>query len=112
MTDEENKPSRFFMAHPEITAFFESSFRPLVAESDRGAVLVGASHINSHLDSLFRSVAPTGMGKEKLRHLLDYPGPLSTFSAKTEVAVLCRFIPEELGQSIRHFKSIRNKVTH
>jgi len=50
--------------------------------------------------------------EERLRAILDYPGPLSTFAARTQVAFLCRLINGSVYSAIEALREIRNSVAH
>lgn len=101
-----------FLDHPEVHEVFKQAFTTLLPESDRGAVLVGTSIVDSHLRRLFDHLAPTEMGKKKLKAVLDYPGPLSTLSAKVDVAMITRLIGGKLNKSIHLLRKLRNGVAH
>jgi hypothetical protein len=55
----------------------------LEKESDRGAALVGLAFLDELLKRLFEAKMHTG---KITKNLLDYPGALSTASARTDVA--------------------------
>ena len=95
MSDSDNASGISFLDHPEIEQLFASIFSDLVSESDRGAVLIGTSHVDFHLRRLFETVAPKSMSRRKLLRILEYPGPLSSLSAKANIAYLTRLIPDE-----------------
>jgi len=101
-----------FFDRPEIQELFHSVFSTLMEESDRGAVLIGASHVDLHLRNLFETIGPQSMSRRELRRTLDYPGPLSTLSAKADVALLTRLISDHVHQAIHHLRRIRNDVAH
>lgn len=98
--------------HPEIHTLFENLFTNLVAESDRGAVLVGTSYVDEHLRRLFEMVIPSEMTKKERKALLDYPGPLSSLAAKTEVAFATRLINRTIYDSLHALRRIRNEFAH
>lgn len=98
--------------HPEIEELFPDLLTNLMEESDRGAVLVGASHIDQYLKKLFEAVAPSELGKKQRKSLLDYPGPLSSFAARTEVAYATRLIDQNLYRALHSLRRIRNDVAH
>lgn len=98
--------------HPEIKDLFWELLTNLVAESDRGAVLIGASHVDRHLGRLFEEIAPSELGKKSRKALLEYPGPLSTFSARVEVAYATRIIGRRLYDSLHALRRVRNDVAH
>ncbi|MBL1176840.1 hypothetical protein [Pantanalinema sp. GBBB05] len=98
--------------HPEIRTLFDNLLINLVAESDRGAVLIGTSYVDEHLRKLFEMIIPCDMSKDKRKALLDYPGPLSTLAAKTEVAFATRLIDRTVYDSLHALRRIRNDLAH
>lgn len=91
---------------------FKSVFSSLVSESDRGAVLVAAEIINNQLDKLFRETSQKSVTKTLLDRLLEYPGPLSTLSAKNDVAYSVGLIRENVHSSINILRHLRNNAAH
>jgi len=100
-----------FLAHPEIQEIFDS-VDTFLDESDRGAVLISASHVDVHLERLFRAVAPASCNRKTKDRLLRYPGALASLSAKNDIAVLCCLIDPGLGQAISRLRVLRNTVAH
>jgi hypothetical protein len=98
--------------HPEIRDLFGNLLTNLVAESDRGAVLVGTSHVDEHLQKLFEMLIPHDMSKKERKALLNYPGPLSSVAAKTEIAFATRLINRTVYDSLHALRRIRNEVAH
>jgi hypothetical protein len=98
--------------HPKIRTLFNNLFTTLIVESDRGAVLVGTDYVDQHLRCLFEMVIPHEMIEKKQKSLLNYPGPLSSLSAKTEVAFATRLINRTIYDSIHALRRIRNKAAH
>jgi hypothetical protein len=105
-------PEEHFLGHPDIRQLFAAVFTTLVAESDRGAVLVGFAYVDNHLTALFQRVAPDSVGEKKRDAVLSYPGPLASASAKTDVALFTRLIPAQLHRAIGLLRKIRNDVAH
>lgn len=112
MNDNGSEVNNYFLAHPEIKQLFTSISSTIVQESDRGAVLIGAAHIDLHLRVLFETVAPKSISKRKLRPILEYPGSLSSLSAKADIAYLTRLISDSVYEAINHLRRIRNEVAH
>ena len=112
MNDSGGEVNKFFLAHPEVKDLFASVFSTIVQESYRGAVLIGAAHIDLHLRRLFETVAPKSISKRKLRPILEYPGSLSSLSAKTDIAYLTRLISDNVYEAINNLRRIRNDVAH
>jgi hypothetical protein len=112
VNDSSGTTSDHFLDHPEIKELFRAVFSTLVVESDRGAVLIAAAHVDLHLRGLFEMIAPSRMSRRKLKRILDYPGPLSTFSAKADIAYVTRLISEDVHKAIYHLRRVRNDVAH
>lgn len=112
MSDSDNTSGICFLEHPEIGQLFASIFSNLVNESDRGAVLIGTSYVDLHLRKLFEAIAPQSMSRRELRRILDYPGALSSLSAKADIAYLARLISDNVNMAIYHLRRVRNEVAH
>ena len=67
---------------PKMNEFFGALVSGLISESDRGAVLVGATYLDNHLDKLIKDGLPADMKKEERECLMKYPGPVSSFAAR------------------------------
>ncbi|MBI1310669.1 hypothetical protein GC176_05115 [bacterium] len=103
---------RHFLDHPEIQPLFESALTTLVSESDRGAVLIGAAHVDEFLRTVFERLAPKSMSRAQSKRILDYPGPLSSLSAKADIAFTTRLISANVYEAIGHLRKIRNHAAH
>jgi hypothetical protein len=99
-------------AHPEVQSLFKELLIGLVAESDRGAILVGAAHVDRYLSELFDAVFPKSLNAKQRKSILEYPGSLATFAAKTHVAYATRLIPRSAYEAANALRSIRNDVAH
>lgn len=108
LTEEEKD----FLGHPEVQHYFQKDLNLVIAESDRGAVLIAASIIDEQLKRLFETVATNKLSKKRLKEILNYPGPLGSFAAKLDIAFLNRLIDENLYNSIQQLRKIRNAVAH
>jgi PAS domain-containing protein len=111
MTRTSENDDSHFLDHPEVLELFSQLFNNVLAESDRGAVLVGTSYVDLNLKKLFEAVAPRELSQKRLRAILDYPGPLSTFAARTQVAFLCR-LNWSVYSAIEALREIRNSIAH
>jgi DNA-binding MltR family transcriptional regulator len=80
-------------------------------ESDRGAILIGASKVEEHLLNLVLIILPKST-KSYTNYLIKYPGPISSFSGKIELLYAFRIIDEEFYTSLNQLRSIRNKAAH
>jgi hypothetical protein len=112
MAEQDNAPDSHFMGHPEVRVLLNALFTNLINESDRGAVLLAASEVDLHLRKLLETVAPSSMSRKRLASLLEYPGALSTFGARCEIAFVCRLISASIYRAIGHLRRIRNDVAH
>lgn len=109
MTHESNP---HFLKHPEVKELFGAVFRNLVSESDRGAVLVGLAQVDDQLAQLFAAVVPKALSKRRREGILEYPGPLGSVSAKADLALVVRLIPQRLHAAINQLRKLRNLVAH
>ena len=100
------------LQHPEIKGTFDKIFNMVLAESDMGAILISTSVLDQYLRKLFENVMPTSCSKTMRKSLLSYPGPLSTLSAKADVAYSMRLISSDIHRSIHTLRDIRNKAAH
>jgi hypothetical protein len=101
-----------FMNHPEARQTLKSAFSEMTIESDRGAVLIGAELIHTALTDLFLKMTPAGLSNKKAKDLLKYPSALSSFAAKTDMAILARYISLDLYLSIQALRVLRNDAAH
>lgn len=97
---------------PESAQLFTELLHSLTTESHRGAVLVGTAHIDNCLADLWKAMLPAGLSSEKRRQLLRYPGPLSSFAARIEVAYAARLLPRHVYDALNALRALRNDVAH
>jgi hypothetical protein len=83
----------------------------LTNESERGAILIGASKVEVYLEKLLDIILPSKTKAYKSR-LLNYPGPLSSFSGKIELLYAFRIIEEQVYNSLNALRKIRNEAAH
>ncbi|MGK7908442.1 MAG: hypothetical protein AB4040_14635 [Synechococcus sp.] len=100
-----------FLDNVEVEEIF-AAVPELLNESDRGAVLICSNYVDELLKRCFERIAPPGFSRKELKSLLRYPGTLSTFSGKVQIALVCGLIPLDLGGSINQLRDLRNKVAH
>lgn len=100
------------MAHPEVLPVITGVADTIVRESDRGAVLIAAAVVDDYLARLFRRLAPSSFGKKRLDDLLENRGPLSSTSAKIDVAILTGLMYPPLDTAIHQLRRLRNSVAH
>jgi hypothetical protein len=89
---------------------FEFMFK-LTNESDRGAILIGTSKVEEYLKRIILAVLPS-KSRQYTSRLLNYPGPLSSFSAKIELCYAFRVIGTEVYDALNILRKIRNSAAH
>ena len=97
--------------YPEFNDTFNELFDKLLKETGRGAILIGTSYIEDHLERFILRILPNSEKKYTSR-LFNYPGPLSSFSAKIELSYAFRLISEKTYNSLNHLRKIRNEAAH
>jgi len=80
-------------------------------KSERGAVLIGTSKIEEYLELFVSKILPND-SKKYQKKLLQYPGPLSSFSSKIELLYAFRYINHQFYISLNILRSIRNNAAH
>jgi DNA-binding MltR family transcriptional regulator len=86
----------------------------LVKESDRGCVILGASLLAEALETLIRSVSrntPDDI-KTTIDPLFQGYAPLSTFSARLQIAFALGILPKNLRDKIEIIRRMRNDFAH
>ncbi len=81
----------------------------LTNESERGAVLIGASKVEVYLEKLLNIILPSKTKAYKSR-LLNYRGPLSSLSGKIELLYAFRIVDEQVYNSLNALRKIRNEA--
>ena len=97
--------------YPEIKKLFSHLLDSLLEESGRGAVLIGTTHVDDYLLKLISDSLPNQENGFKNR-LLNYPGPLSSFSARIELAFAFRLIHRNLYDALNALRKVRNDAAH
>jgi hypothetical protein len=97
--------------YPEIKQLFRHLLDSLLEESGRGAVLIGTTHVDDYLLKLLSDALPNQESKFKSR-LFNYPGPLSSFSARIELAFAFRLIHKNLYDALNELRKVRNDAAH
>ena len=100
------------MHHPEVETYLRDLFPTIAAESDRGAVLLGASQIDEQLRLLFEHLVPPSTSNNRKKEIFNVNGPFGSFSSKLDVAYVCRLLPGSLIGAIHRFRKLRNDVAH
>ena len=60
------------LSHPEVKQILKKDLASIISESDRGAILISAEIINSHLEKLFEE--KTFASNKLLKKILSYLG--------------------------------------
>lgn len=94
--------------YPELNA--DMIFK-LTNESERGAVLIGTSKIEEFLEQFVVKILPKESNNYK-KKLLEYPGPLSSFSSKIELLYAFRYINEQFYNALNILRRLRNDAAH
>jgi len=97
--------------YPEVKSIFIQLFDEILQESPRGAVIIGTTIVEDHLTKFIEAILPYSSSKDK-KKLLRYPGHLSSFSAKIEMAFAFRLINENLYISLNELRDLRNRAAH
>lgn len=97
--------------YPEFTKTFDELFNKLLNETPRGAILIGTSFVEEHLENFIIRILPNNK-KSYTSRLLNYPGALSSFSSKIELSYAFRLISEKTYNSLNHLRKIRNEAAH
>ncbi len=122
MTDEVLPPAGE-EPHPAITELLAnvmideatlSYFRSLFKESDRGAVLISATRLEEKLELLHRTHITHQVAdpKKVLEELFRPYAPLSSFSAKIQLAYAYGLIDAEDYADLNIIRKIRNDAAH
>lgn len=96
---------------PEIVSLFYALLQELLNESARGAILIGATHVDDALTAYIKAVLPVKTKKYQDK-LLAYPGPLSSFSSKMELLYVFRYLNESTYNSLTALRKVRNNAAH
>ena len=97
--------------YPEVKITYIELVDKLLKESGRGAVIIGTTFVEGHLTKFIEDILPQ-KGNKYRKRLLLYPGPLSSFSAKIELAFAFRLIDEKLYDSLNTLREMRNNAAH
>lgn len=85
----------------------------LIRESDRGAVIVGASLLDDELTRLLRSIFEINkISNKQVDKMFDLSGPLSSFGSKTLVAFGFGFITRDVFEDLNRIRGLRNGFAH
>lgn len=97
---------------PEIKELFSDLWCSIFDESGRGAILIATAHVDNHLTKLIEAMLPSDISKNHKERLFKYPGHLSSFASKIELAYVFRLISKNLYDSLNILRKIRNDAAH
>ncbi len=106
MTNQEDQEDQ------ELVEVHKRLYESLFKESGRGAVLIATSIVEEQLLKLIESILPMDITKDIKKSLLKYPGPLSSFAAKTHIAYAFRLIDRNVYDSLNALRDVRNDAAH
>ena len=96
---------------PEFPAIYGEYRTTIRKESDRGAVLVSATILDSSLEEVIKlRLLDTVSSADKL--FSGFSAPLSSFAAKIEIAFRLGIIAEETMDMLTVFRKLRNDCAH
>lgn len=110
MKDHSDDPH--FMEHPDVQSYLKELMPAIFDESDRGAVLLAASQIDEQLKQFFVVLLPEETSNTREKEIFNPTGPFGGFSAKLDIAYVCRLLPPSLIKAIHRFRKLRNDVAH
>jgi DNA-binding MltR family transcriptional regulator len=85
----------------------------LNSESDRGCAIIGAEITSERLESLLRAFFRSdAQSKKQVEPLFKGFGPLSTFSARIQMAYVMCLIPRIIRDRLEMMRKIRNHFAH
>jgi DNA-binding MltR family transcriptional regulator len=89
----------------------EEIMKTLRTEKDISVAIVASAIVEASLEALLRSKM-TIPNKQFDKDLFEGQGPLSSFSAKINIAQAFRFINEAVAKELHAFREIRNAFAH
>lgn len=88
----------------------ETLIAELDGQSDRAAAIVGAAWIEEELEAAIRSFLIDD--KESAKRLLGKSSPISSFSAKIDLACLLGMCSRDIAKDLHAIREIRNDFAH
>lgn len=82
------------------------------SESDRAAAVLVGSYIELYTAKFLWHFMRSKLSNNEFHNLFNNYGPLSSFSARIEVAYAFGFIDEKLRKDLKTIKDIRNLFSH
>ncbi|SDX47836.1 hypothetical protein SAMN05216333_1394 [Nitrosomonas oligotropha] len=98
--------------HQDSQEFFERAYSLLMAEADRGCVLLGVSMLDEELTTMFKSRLLKDTSKSLKKEIFDGKGAFGTLSAKLDIAYVCQILPEDLVNCMHCLRKLRNNLAH
>ena len=98
--------------HSDAPNFLNTCYQLLMAEADRGCILLGVSMLDEQLKILFQKMLPHGTSNKKRKELFEGKGPFGTLSSKLDIAHVCQLLPLEIIESIHKLRKLRNDLAH
>lgn len=84
----------------------------LIAETDRGVVLIGTTHVDKHLKEMIHSFMPTRMPEADIINLLRYSGALGSFGSRKDIAYTTCLINQKLYAFLNALRKVSNDAAH
>lgn len=94
----------------EIIKKVEALISEMDGESDRAAAIVGAAWVEEELEAAVRSFLIDD--KESVRRLLGKSSPLSSFSAKIDLACVLGMCTRAIAKDLHTIREVRNEFAH
>lgn len=92
--------------------FLDQCYSLLMAEADRGCILLGVSMLDEELTKFFKSILPSGTSRGREKDIFDGRGAFGSLSAKLDIAYVCQLLPGDLVDCIHHLRKLRNNLAH
>ena len=89
---------------------FASLISEIEGQSDRAAAIVGAAWVEEELEAAIRSFLIDD--KESIKRLLGKSSPLSSFSAKIDLACVLGMCSRVIAKDLHTIREIRNDFAH
>ncbi len=97
------------MSKPEWIARYNEMAQLYNQESDRGAAVLAASHLEQYLGERLRALL---VDDASVDELFKGYGPLSTFAARTDMAFALGLMTRDMKSDVSLIRKIRNHFAH
>lgn len=98
--------------HPGIVTLFGKLRECLFRESGRGALLIATTYVEEYLTKLIENVVPKTISQNHKDRIFKYPGHLSSFASKIELAYVFRLITKDIYDCLNALRKLRNNAAH